>query len=88
MSKLNFYKLIPYPIDRQGLPMRPRYPLTRGLNRTRHEKDAMTSHCLDRKGSTMRHLANAHSVTGPAGSTGLLFLTGPTGKAIVHWIGY
>ena len=30
----------------------------------------------------MRHLANAHSVTGPAGSTGRLFLTfGGTGRA-------
>ena len=34
----------------------------------------------------MRHLANAHSVTGPAGSfTGRLFLT--FGGTIVHWIG-
>ena len=43
----------------------------------------------------MRHLANAHSVTGPAGSfTGHLFLTilagpvVPTGEAVVHWIRY
>ena len=42
----------------------------------------------------MRHLANAHSVTGPAGSiyrTSFFWrLAGPvapTGKAIVHWIG-
>ena len=62
-------------MDRQDPPIRPRYQLTRGLNRTRNDKDAMTSHCLDRKGSTMRHLANAHAVTGPAGSfTGRLFL--------------
>ena len=40
----------------------------------------------------MRHLANAHSVTGPAGSVytgeGHLFLAfGGTSHAIVHWIG-
>ena len=35
-------------MDRQGPPNRPRYQLTRGLTRTRHEKDAMMSH-LDRK---------------------------------------
>ena len=28
ISKLNFYKLIPYPMDRQGPPNRPRYQLT------------------------------------------------------------
>ena len=36
-------------MDRQVPPNRPRYQLTRGLTRTRHEKDAMTSRCLDRK---------------------------------------
>ena len=30
-------------MDRQGPPNRPRYQLTRGLTRIRHEKDAMTS---------------------------------------------
>ena len=41
----------------------------------------------------MRHLANAHSVTGPAGSIQDVFFwrlagpVAPTGKAIVHWIG-
>ena len=29
-------------MDRQGPPIRPRYQLNRGLNRTRHEKDAKT----------------------------------------------
>ena len=29
-------------MDRQGPPNRPRYQLTRGLTRIRHEKDAMT----------------------------------------------
>ena len=42
ISKLNFYKLIPYPMARQGPPIRPRYQLTSGLTRTKHEKDAMT----------------------------------------------
>ena len=54
-------------MDRQGPPIQPHYQITRGLNRIRPEKDAMTSRCLDSKGSTMRHLANAHSVTGPTG---------------------
>ena len=36
-------------MDRQGPPNRPCYQLTRGLTRTRHEKDAMTSRCLDSK---------------------------------------
>ena len=42
------------------------------------------------EGSTMRHLVNAHSVTGQVVYTGRLFLAGPvvpTGKAMVHWIG-
>ena len=30
-------------MDRQGPPNWPRYQLTRGLTRIRHEKDAMTS---------------------------------------------
>ena len=55
-------------MDRQGPPNRPRYQLTRGLTRIRHEKDAMTSRSVNRKSSTMCHLVNAHSVTGPAGS--------------------
>ena len=48
-----------------------------------NEKDAMTSQGVNRKQSTMRHLANTHSVTGPAGSfTGRLFLTfGGIGRA-------
>ena len=42
----------------------------------------------------MRHLANAHSVTGPTGSIyrSLFLVFGGTGradrKAVVHWIGY
>ena len=36
-------------MDRQGLPIRPRYQLTRGLDMFRQQKDAMTSRCLDRK---------------------------------------
>ena len=34
---------------RLGPPIRPHYQLTNGLNRTRLEKDDMTSQCLDRK---------------------------------------
>ena len=41
-----------------------------------NEKDAMTSRCLDRKGSTTRHLASAQYWAGLAGGdTGRLFLT-------------
>ena len=32
-------------MDRQGPPIRP----AKGLTRTKHEKDAVTSHCLDKK---------------------------------------
>ena len=72
-------------MDRQGPPNRPRYQLTRGLTRTRHEKDAMTSRCLDRK----------RKYDAPPGECTLLSFfwrlagpVAPTGKAIVHWIGY
>ena len=49
ISKLHFYKLIPYPMDRQGPPNRPRYQRTSGLIGLDNEKDAMTSSCLDKK---------------------------------------
>ena len=49
ISKLNFYKLIPYPMDRQGPPNWPRYHFTRDLIGLDNEKDAMTLSCLDRK---------------------------------------
>ena len=49
ISKLNFYKLIPYPVDTQDPPNQPRYQLTRGLLVLDNEKDDMTSRCLDRK---------------------------------------
>ena len=49
ISELNFYKLIPYPVDRQDPPNRPRYQLTRALIGLDNEKYAMTSSCLDRK---------------------------------------
>ena len=67
-------------MDRQGPPNRPRYQLTRGLTRTRHEKDAMTSRCLDRK--RKYDLANALSwPVLPVLYTGRLFLTfGGTGR--------
>ena len=38
ISKLNFYKLIPYPMDWQGPPIQPRYQPTRGLHSTRQQK--------------------------------------------------
>ena len=62
-------------MDRQGPPNRPRYQLTRGLTRIRHEKDAMTSHCLDRK-------RKYDALSWPVLYTGRLFLTfGGTGRA-------
>ena len=57
-------------MDRQGPPIRPRYQLTSGLNMFRERKryHALYDVTLSRQeGSTRRHLANAHSVTGPAG---------------------
>ena len=51
-------------MDRQG-PMRPNYQLTRGLNKAMKKcYDVMMSR---QEGSTMLHLANAHSMTGHAG---------------------
>ena len=41
ISKLNFYKLIIYLMDKRGPPNQPRYQLTKGLSRFRQEKDAM-----------------------------------------------
>ena len=38
LSKLNFYKLIPYPMDTQGPTDRPRYQFTRGLIGLDNEK--------------------------------------------------
>ena len=72
-------------MDRQGPPIWPHCQLTRGLNRTRHKKDDMMSR---QEGSTMRHLADAHSVTDPAGSLYRTAFLAVGGKAIVHWIGY
>ena len=77
-------------MDRQGPPNRPRYQLTGGLNRFRQRKSHDDASLSRQEGSTMRHIANAHSVVGPAGgNTGWLFLLFVgTGKAIVSWIGY
>ena len=55
-------------MDRQGPPIRPRYQLTRGLNRTRQRKRCYDVTMSRQDGSMMRHLVNAHSVTGSAGS--------------------
>ena len=54
-------------MDRQGPPNRPRYQLTRGLTRTRHEKDAMTSRCLDRKRKYDARPGECTLLAGPAG---------------------
>ena len=82
-------------MDRQGPPNWPHYQLTRGLTRTRHEKDAMTSRCLDRKRKYDVPPGECTLLTGPAGYyiQDVFFwrLAGPvapTGKAVVHWIGY
>ena len=54
-------------MDRQGPPNRPRNQLTRGLTRTRHEKDAMTSRCLDRKRKYDAPPGECTLLAGPAG---------------------
>ena len=54
-------------MDRQGSPNRPRYQLTRGLNRFRQQRRRDDVSMSRKEGSTTYHLANAHSVTGPAG---------------------
>ena len=51
----------------QGPPIRPRYQLTRGLNMFRQRKRCYDVMLSGQEGSTMHHLANVHSVTGPAG---------------------
>ena len=80
-------------MDRQGPPHWPGYQLTRGLTRTRHEKDAMTLRCLDRKRKYYAPPGECTLLTVLAGiiyrSFSAFGWTGwPTGKAIVHWIGY
>ena len=54
-------------MDRQGPPNRHCYQLTRGLTRTRHEKDAVTSRCLDRKRKYDAPPGECTLLTGPAG---------------------
>ena len=81
-------------MDRQGPPNRPRYQLTRGLTGLDNEKDAVTSFCLDRS----MHEATPGECTLCDRSCQYFIqndffcrLAGPvapTGKAIVHWIGY
>ena len=63
ISKLNFYKLITYPMDRQSPPNRPPYQLTRGLNRFRQRKRCYNVTLSRQEGSMMCHLATA---VGPA----------------------
>ena len=80
-------------MDTQGPPIQPRYQLTRGLIGLDNEKDAMTSHCLDRKYDA----PPGECTPGPAGQYAciqddffcrLAGRSAPTGLAVVHWIGY
>ena len=59
MGKLDFYRLIPYPMDRQGPPNRPRYQLTRGLNRLRQQKRCYDITLSRQEGNMMHRLENA-----------------------------
>ena len=70
-------------MDRQGPPNQPRYQLTRDLTRFRQQKRRDDISMCRQEGSTVRHLANVHSVTGPAGSIyRMAFLSfGGTGRA-------
>ena len=62
-------------MDRQGPPKQPRYHLTGGLDRIRPRKRHDDVSLSRQEGCLMHHLANAYSVTGPAGgNTGWLFL--------------
>ena len=63
-------------------PNLPRYQLTRGLTKTRHEKDAMTSHCLNWKRKYNAPPGECALLTGPAGIIyRMSFLTfGGTGR--------
>ena len=54
-------------MDRQGPPNWPCYQLTWGLTRTRHEKDAVTSRCLDRKRKYDAPPGECTLLAGPAG---------------------
>ena len=71
-------------MDRQGPPNRPRYQLTRGLTRIRHEKDAMTS--IGKQ--EMKYDAPPGKCIQDIFFWRLAGPVAPTGKAIVHWIGY
>ena len=81
-------------MDGQDPPNRPRYQLTRGLIGLDSEKRRYDVILTRQEVCTRRHLANVHSdwscryfiqndffcrLAGPVA---------PTGKAIVHWIGY
>ena len=55
-------------MDRQGPPIWPRHQLTRGLNMFRQRKRCYDVTLSRQEGSTRRHLANARTVTGTAGS--------------------
>ena len=55
-------------MDHQGPPIQPRYLPTRALHKIRQQKRCYDVTLSGQEGSTRWHLANAHSVTGPAGS--------------------
>ena len=81
-------------MDRQDPPIQPRYQLTRGLIGLDYEKRCDDVILTRQEICTRRHLANVHS--GPVlpvfiQNDFFCRLAGPvapTGKAIVHWIGY
>ena len=81
-------------MDRQGPLNQPHYYLTRGLNRIRQQKRCDDDSMFGQEGSMMHHLANVHSVTGPAIIIYRMAFSviwqdrsrQPV-KTIVHWIG-
>ena len=60
---------MPYPTDRQGPPIRPRYQLTWSPDMFIKQKRCYNITLSRQEGSMMHHLANAHSLTGPVGIT-------------------
>ena len=49
---INFYKLIPYPMDHQGPPIQPRYLPTRALHKIRQQKRCYDVTLSGQEGST------------------------------------
>ena len=77
-------------MDSQDPPNRPRYQLTRGLIGLDNKKDAMTSSCLDEATPSECTLCDRSCwyYIQDDFFCHLAGLVAPTGKAIVHWIGY